>query len=86
MLARRLGAAAAVLITASSFAFIHIFEYKAWGPVLIIFLVGAVLTIVRSKMKSVGASFIVHSVYNGVPVMAALIASHGFKHLEKLAQ
>ena len=86
VLARRLGAAAAVLITASSFAFIHIFEYKAWGPVLIIFLVGAVLTIVRSKMKSVGASFIVHSVYNGVPVMAALIASHGFKHLEKLAQ
>ena len=59
---------------------------KAWGPVLIIFLVGSVLTIVRARMKSVGASFIVHSIYNGVPVIAAIITSHGFRHLEKLAQ
>jgi hypothetical protein len=41
---------------------------------------------VRAKMKSVAAGFIVHSVYNGVPVIAAVIASHGFQHLEKLAQ
>lgn len=86
VLARRVGVAAGVLLTAAIFASIHIFEYKAWGPVLIIFLVGVVLTLVRAKMKSVGASFIVHSVYNGVPVVAAIIASHGFQHLEKLAQ
>jgi membrane protease YdiL (CAAX protease family) len=86
VLARRLGAAVGVFITASTFASIHVVEYKAWGPVLIIFLVGAVLTIVRAKMKSVAASFIVHSIYNGVPVVAAIIASHGLKPLEKLAQ
>lgn len=86
VLARRVGVVGAVFLTASIFAFIHVFEYKAWGPVLIIFLVGVVLTLVRAKMKSVGASFIVHSVYNGVPVVAAIIASHGFQHLEKLAQ
>lgn len=86
VLARRVGMAAAVFLTASIFAFIHVFEYKAWGPVLIIFLVGVVLTVVRAKMKSVGASFIVHAIYNGVPVVAAIIASHGFQHLEKLAQ
>jgi uncharacterized protein len=86
VLARRLGVAAGVFVTASTFAFIHVFEYKAWGPVLVIFLVGVVLTLVRAKMKSVGASFVVHSIYNGVPVIAAMIASHGFKHLEKLAQ
>jgi membrane protease YdiL (CAAX protease family) len=86
VLARRLGVGVGVVLTASTFAFIHVFEYKAWGPVLIIFLVGVVLTLVRAKMKSVGASFIVHSIYNGVPVLAAIIASHGFKHLEKLAQ
>jgi membrane protease YdiL (CAAX protease family) len=86
VLARRVGVATAVFLTAFIFAFIHVFEYKAWGPVLIIFLVGLVLTMVRAKMKSVAASFIVHSIYNGVPVVAAIIASHGFKHLEKLAQ
>jgi uncharacterized protein len=54
--------------------------------VLIIFLVGVILTLVRAKMKSVGASFIVHAIYNAVPVIAAIIASHGFQHLERLAQ
>lgn len=86
VLARRVGVAGAVFLTASIFALIHVFEYKAWGPVLIIFIVGVVLTLVRARMKSVGASFIVHSIYNGVPVVAAIIASHGFRHLEKLAQ
>jgi len=86
VLARRLGVAAGVFLTASTFALIHVFEYKAWGPVLVIFLVGVVLTLVRAKMKSVGASFIVHSIYNGVPVIAAMVATHGFRHLEKLAQ
>jgi hypothetical protein len=86
VLARRVGVGIAVFLTASIFAFIHVFEYKAWGPVLIIFLVGVVLTLVRAKTKSVGASFIVHSIYNGVPVIFAIAASHGFQHLEKLAQ
>jgi uncharacterized protein len=86
VLARRLGVAVGVVITALTFAFIHVFEYKAWGPVLIIFLVGMVLTVVRAKMKSVGASFIVHSIYNGIPIVAALIASRGFHDLHKLAQ
>jgi membrane protease YdiL (CAAX protease family) len=86
VLARRLGVSAGVLLTALPFALIHTPEYKAWGPVLIIFIVGMVLTLVRAKMKSVAAGFIVHSVYNGVPVIAAVIASHGFQHLEKLAQ
>jgi membrane protease YdiL (CAAX protease family) len=86
VVARRLGVAVGVVFTASTFALIHVVEYKAWGPVLIIFLVGVVLTVVRAKMKSVGASFIVHAIYNGVPIIAAIIASHGFRHLEKLAQ
>lgn len=86
VLARRIGIAFSVLVTAAIFAVIHAPEYKAWGPVLIIFLVGVVLTAVRAKMKSVGASFVVHSVYNGIPIVAAIIASHGFRHMEKLAQ
>jgi uncharacterized protein len=86
VLARKIGVAMAVLLTALPFALIHAFEYKAWAPVLIVFLVGVVLTLVRAKLHSVGASFVVHSIYNGVPVIAVVIASHGFQHLEKLAQ
>jgi flagellin-like protein len=86
VLARRLGIITSVVLTAMTFALIHAPEYHAWGPVLIVFLVGIVLTSVRAKLKSVGASFIVHSIYNGVPIFAALIASHGFRHLDKLAQ
>jgi len=93
VLARRLGVVLAVLLTALTFAGIHIPEYKsgvaanqAWVPVVIIFLVGMVLTLVRATMKSVGASFIVHSIYNGIPILAALITSRGFRDLHKLAQ
>jgi membrane protease YdiL (CAAX protease family) len=85
VLARKLGVPLGVLLTALPFALIHAFEYKAWGPVLIVFLVGVVLTVVRAKKQSVAASFIVHSIYNGVPVIAAVIASRGFQHLDKLA-
>ncbi|HKW18396.1 MAG TPA: type II CAAX endopeptidase family protein [Terriglobales bacterium] len=86
VLARRLGVALGVVLTAMTFAFIHVFEYKAWGPVLIIFIVGVVLTAVRAKLKSVGASFIVHSIYNGIPIIATLVVSRGFHDLHKLAQ
>ncbi|HZQ19771.1 MAG TPA: type II CAAX endopeptidase family protein [Terriglobales bacterium] len=86
VLARRLGVMLGIVITAMIFAFIHVFEYKAWGPVLIIFIVGVVLTAVRAKMKSVGASFIVHSIYNGIPIIATLVVSRGFHDLHKLAR
>lgn len=86
VLARRLGIVSGVLLTAFPFALIHYFEYKSWGPVLIIFLVGVVLTLVRAKTGSVAASFIVHAIYNGVPVIAAIIISHGFQRLDKLMQ
>ena len=85
VLARRLGIAFGVFLTALPFALIHVFEYKAWGPVLVVFLVGVVLTWVRAKWRSVAASFIVHAIYNGVPIVAAIIASHGFQHLDKIA-
>jgi membrane protease YdiL (CAAX protease family) len=84
VLARRFGFIMAVLLTALPFACIHIIEYKAWAPVLIVFLVGVVLTVVRAKRQSVASSFIVHSIYNGIPVLATIIASGGYRHLEKL--
>jgi membrane protease YdiL (CAAX protease family) len=85
VLARRFGIAAGIPLTAFPFALIHYFEYKSWGPVLIIFMVGIVLTWVRAVTRSVGASFVVHAIYNGVPVIATIIISHGFHRLDKLA-
>ena len=88
VLARRVGVAAGVLLTARNFqASIHVFEYKAWGPVLIIFLVGVVLTLVRAKMKSVRGEL-----YRALDLQrrAGCGRNHcrvyGFQHLEKLAQ
>jgi uncharacterized protein len=86
VLARRLGMVSGIVLTAFPFALIHYFEYKSWGPVLIIFLVGVVLTSIRALMKSVGASFVVHAIYNGVPILAAIFITHGFKQLDKLTQ
>jgi uncharacterized protein len=85
VLARRLGVFMGILLTALPFAFIHIIEYKSWVPVFIVFLVGVVLTLVRAKRHSVASSFIVHAIYNGVPILATIIVSGGFRHLEKLA-
>ena len=86
VLARRLGLIMGVFLTAVPFALIHFFEYGAWGPVLVIFLVGVVLTYVRARQNSVAASFIVHAVYNGIQMGLAFVATRGFQHLEKIAQ
>jgi uncharacterized protein len=86
VLARRLGVAASVLLTAGLFGIIHYPEYKAWGPVLVVFLVGVILAIVRARTRSVAASFVVHAIYNGVPILTIMVVSHGFTHLEKLAR
>jgi uncharacterized protein len=86
VVARRLGIAASVLLTAVLFGLIHYPEYKAWGPVFIVFLVGVILAVVRAWTHSVAASFVVHAIYNGVPILTIMVASHGFQHLEKLAK
>jgi hypothetical protein len=54
--------------------------------VLVVFLVGVALTIVRARTKSVAASMLVHMAYNGTLSLALFVASSGFRHLEKLNQ
>jgi len=81
VIARRTGVAAAVLATSVAFGFIHAAQLAfAWGLVLIIFVVGLVLTLVRAKTGSVAASFVVHVTYNTTLVIMGAIASrHGLK-------
>jgi uncharacterized protein len=87
VLARRLGLPVAVFITALAFALLHGAQLMfSWGPVLAIFLVGLVLTMVRAKQNSVAASLLIHMAYNGTITVAMFAATDGFRHLEKLNQ
>lgn len=87
VLARRLGFWFAVFLTALGFALLHGAQLMfSWGPVLVIFLVGTVLTLVRAKTNSVAAGVLIHMAYNGTITIAMYAATDGFRHLEKLNQ
>ncbi|MBZ5706143.1 MAG: CPBP family intramembrane metalloprotease [Acidobacteriia bacterium] len=87
VLARRLGMGVAVFLTALGFAAIHGAQLMySWGPVLIIFMVGLALTVVRARTKSVAASLLIHIAYNGTLSILMYVATDGFRHLEKLNQ
>jgi membrane protease YdiL (CAAX protease family) len=84
VLARRLGAAWGVFLTALPFALLHLPQYGwSWGVILVILSVGIVCGIVRAVTRSVGASFLVHAGYNGAQMLIALAYTHGFRHLDK---
>jgi uncharacterized protein len=86
VLARRMGVVWGIVLTALPFGLIHLPQYgDAWAAGLVIFLVGVVCGVVRAATKSVGASFLVHVGYNGMQMVIALVATHGFRHLEKAA-
>jgi uncharacterized protein len=87
VLARCLGLPAAVLLTALGFAALHCAQLGfAWGPVLVIFMVGLVLTIVRAQTNSVAAGVLIHMAYNGTITVAMYVGTDGFRHLERLNQ
>jgi uncharacterized protein len=84
VLARRMGVIWGVLLTALPFGLIHLPQYGwAWGAALVIFLVGVACGAVRAATKSVAASFLVHVGYNGTQMLIAVVATHGFRHMEK---
>ena len=87
VLKRQVGLAAAVLLTAFGFALLHGSQLKFfWGPLLVIFLVGLVLTMVRAQKNSVAASLLMHVAYNSTISALMFVATDGFRHLEKLNQ
>jgi len=85
VLARRLGVVLAVILTAAGFGLIHGPQLgRAWGPVLVIFLVGIALTVTRAVTKSVAAGILIHIGYNSTLSVLLFWASDGFRHLERL--
>ena len=87
VLVRRFGIAIAVLATAAGFSIIHAPQLgRAWGPVLVIFIVGLALTITRAATKSVAPGFLMHVAYNGTISVLLFAGTGGFRHLERLSQ
>lgn len=86
VLRRRTGLIAAVLLTAVGFAAIHSVQLGyAWAPILSIFVVGVVFTVVRERWNSVASSFLLHCGYNFALFALLWMASDHFRHLEKAA-
>jgi len=84
VLARRMGVAWGIGLTALPFGLIHLPQYGwAWGAALVIFLVGVVCGIVRAVTRSVGASFLVHAGFNGTQMLIAVVMTQGFRHMPK---
>ena len=87
VLARRLGVAVSIMLTGLAFALVHASQLgHAWGPVLIIFLVGVTLTTARARAKSVAAGWLIHFAYNGTIFSLMFLATGGFRHMERLSQ
>ena len=85
VLQRGMGVTAAIFVTAFAFALLHGAQLMfAWGPVLVIALVGVTLTMVRAYKNSVAAGLLIHVTYNGTISALMFVGTDGFRHLEKL--
>ena len=84
-LARPLGVRWSVVITAAGFALMHSPQLaNAWAPLLLLFVVGAVLTIVRVRTGSVLPGFVVHAAYNLTIFTELYFQTGHFHNFDKL--
>jgi membrane protease YdiL (CAAX protease family) len=83
---RWLGYPVSALLTSLPFALMHSPQVShAWGPLVLIGLVSMVLCAVRLRLNSLAGSTVVHAAYNFTLFAGMLIATDGFRHLDKLA-
>ena len=75
----------AAIFSSLLFALVHApqLEYS-WGPVGLLFGVSLIFAFVRVRTHSVACSTLVHLSYNLTIFVAALIATGGFRHLDRL--
>lgn len=82
VLARTLGQVGAILLTGATFSLMHRTQLAwAWAPLLVLFGVGVVLTVIRSRTNSVAASWITHLTYNGTLFGMLFYFSNGFRNM-----
>ena len=84
-LARPMGQAAGIGLTAGLFALLHGGQLAmAWAPLLVLFAVGTVLTMVRARTNSVATCVLIHTGYNFTLFTMLFFATDHFHHMEKM--
>ncbi len=84
-LARVTGVTTSVILTALSFALLHSEQLaKAWAPLMVLFVIGTALTLVRARTQSVARCVLVHVGYNSMLFATMFIVTRGFTHLERM--
>ncbi len=75
----------AIVITGILFGLMHSSQLaSAWGPVLLLVLVGIILTAVRAYTGSLTASWLLHLSYNAVLFGLLYIQTHGYTNFHGL--
>jgi membrane protease YdiL (CAAX protease family) len=75
------------VLTSAFFALMHLQQVAhLWAALLVLFSISLTLTFVRVKTQSVAASVLVHGAYNGFVFLALLLATGGYRHLERMTQ
>jgi len=87
VLARRLGVAIGVGLTAFGFALVHASQLaNAWAPLLVLFMVGTVFTVARVVTSNVAPGFLMHVGYNLMLFSMLYVATDHFRHMERMLQ
>ena len=82
VIARRFGISPSIIVTGVLFGMLHAPQlWGGWGQIALLMVVGIFFTYVRSKTRTVVASYLLHVGYNTLPLLAYLIASHGLHKL-----
>jgi membrane protease YdiL (CAAX protease family) len=85
--AGRWGRLLAVLATSLAFALVHGEQLgQAWGPLLVLFVVGLVLTTTRVVTRSVTPGLLIHMGYNLMLFGVLYLGTDHFRHLERMTQ
>jgi membrane protease YdiL (CAAX protease family) len=82
---RSFGMGWGILATGTMFGLLHSVQlWGGWWQIGFLILVGIVLTAARAATGTVVASFLVHVSYNALPVIAYVVATHGFRQAPPL--
>jgi membrane protease YdiL (CAAX protease family) len=85
--AGRSGRVLAILLTSIAFAMVHSEQLgQAWGPLLVLLVVGLVLTTMRALTRSVTPGLLIHIGYNLMLFGVLYIGTDRFRHLERMTQ
>ena len=84
-LARKSSVLLSIGVTSFLFALLHGSQLGwSWGPLLLLFTVGVILTVMRAWTGSVAASALVHVSYNVTLFAFLYIGTNGFRNLDRI--